>query len=177
MDSRALIGIIDNLESTSVTDALSANQGRVLKELIDDVNIEPEVKSAITVSLNSLTTTVDGEGTIPFSHTYTLIGSKLSLVNGNVVIGSGVTKVKVSAHVWATSSNYVWFKVKRNNTIIGSMIGNDSCGYNTLDVSSKYITVSEGDTIRIDYYNSGSTTLNQGSGNGNETYLTVEEIE
>ena len=38
MDSRALISIIDNLESTSITDALSANQGRVLKELIDDVS-------------------------------------------------------------------------------------------------------------------------------------------
>lgn len=41
MDSRAIINVIDNLESTSLTDALSANQGRVLKEMIDDVsNVE-----------------------------------------------------------------------------------------------------------------------------------------
>ena len=36
MDSRAIVGVIDNLESTSITDALSANQGRVLKEMIDE---------------------------------------------------------------------------------------------------------------------------------------------
>lgn len=36
MDSRAIIAVVDNLTSTSATDALSANQGRVLKELIDN---------------------------------------------------------------------------------------------------------------------------------------------
>ena len=39
MDSRAIIGVIDNLESTSITDALSANQGRVLKGLIDGLGV------------------------------------------------------------------------------------------------------------------------------------------
>lgn len=38
MQERSIINIIDNLESTSQTDALSANQGRVLKGLIDDVD-------------------------------------------------------------------------------------------------------------------------------------------
>ena len=33
-------GVIDNLESESTKDALSANQGRVLKELIDDIVFE-----------------------------------------------------------------------------------------------------------------------------------------
>lgn len=36
MDSRAIIGIIDNLESTSVTDALSANMGRELNNTKQD---------------------------------------------------------------------------------------------------------------------------------------------
>ena len=35
MDNRALVGVIDDLTSDSTTDALSANQGRVLKEMID----------------------------------------------------------------------------------------------------------------------------------------------
>ena len=51
MDSRAIIGVIDNLESTSITDALSANQGRVLKELIDDassVNVVNNLSSTST---------------------------------------------------------------------------------------------------------------------------------
>lgn len=37
MESRAIINVIDNLNSTSVTDALSANQGRVLKGMINNV--------------------------------------------------------------------------------------------------------------------------------------------
>lgn len=177
MNSKALINVIDNLESSSITDALSANQGRVLKGLIDELGSSGEEKNIITVSLNSLTTQANGTGTISFSHNYTQVGDKLTLTNGKVVIGSGVTKVKVSVHIWATSSTYVWFKLLRNSTIIGSMIGNDSCGYNTLDVSNKCITVSEGDTISISYNNSGSVVLNQGSGNNNETYLTVEVVE
>lgn len=35
MDNRAIVGVIDNLESDSTTDALSANQGRILKGMID----------------------------------------------------------------------------------------------------------------------------------------------
>lgn len=36
MQSRAIVEVIDNLVSTSATDALSANQGRILKNLVDD---------------------------------------------------------------------------------------------------------------------------------------------
>lgn len=36
MENRAIIGIIDNLESTSSTDALSANMGRVLNNTKQD---------------------------------------------------------------------------------------------------------------------------------------------
>lgn len=171
MDSRALIGVIDNLESTSVTDALSANMGRELNEKIND-------KDIITVSLNNVNASLSNTtGTLPFSYVYTSTGDKLSLSNNKIVIGSGVTKVKVSAHVWAKSSDRVWFKLKRNTTVIASMIGNDSCGYNTLDVATKYITAGEGETISIDYENNGTVTMNQGSANANETYLTVEVVE
>lgn len=73
MDSRAIINIVDNLESTSVTDALSANQGRVLKELIDDVssvNVVNNLTSTSTTDalsayqgklLNEKITTLDDE--------------------------------------------------------------------------------------------------------------------
>ena len=39
MQERAITEVIDNLNSTSVTAALSANQGRVLKEMIEDNTI------------------------------------------------------------------------------------------------------------------------------------------
>ena len=52
MENRAIIGIVDNLESTSTTDALSANQGRVLKEMIDDAS-----SVSVINNLNSTSTT------------------------------------------------------------------------------------------------------------------------
>lgn len=56
MNSRAIINVIDNLESTSITDALSANQGRVLKSLIDE--IEP-VGNGDTLNNKDLNTLID----------------------------------------------------------------------------------------------------------------------
>lgn len=55
MDSRAIIGIIDNLESTSTTDALSANQGRVLKNLIDEIEPVDNGNTLNNMDLNTLT--------------------------------------------------------------------------------------------------------------------------
>ena len=56
MNSRAIINVIDSLESTSITDALSANQGRVLKSLIDE--IEP-VGNGDTLNNKDLNTLID----------------------------------------------------------------------------------------------------------------------
>ena len=59
MDSRAIIGVIDSLDSTSITDALSANQGRVLKELIDDIGSIYVNKNGDTLNNKDLNTLID----------------------------------------------------------------------------------------------------------------------
>ena len=59
MDSRAIINVIDNLESTSATDALSANQGRELKELIDNVGTNYVNKSGDALNNKDLNTLID----------------------------------------------------------------------------------------------------------------------
>ena len=38
MNARAIVNVVDSLESESTVDALSANQGRVLKDMIDNVD-------------------------------------------------------------------------------------------------------------------------------------------
>ena len=43
-----VMNIIDNLTSKSTTDALSANQGRILKELIDSINVEVDLTNYYT---------------------------------------------------------------------------------------------------------------------------------
>ena len=53
MEDRAIIGIIDNLESSSTTDALSANQGKILNEKITTLDNEVSAGTWKTLSLVS----------------------------------------------------------------------------------------------------------------------------
>lgn len=53
MNSKAIINIVDSLDSTSTTDALSANQGRILKELVNgNLNVEEFTHSDRTIVLH-----------------------------------------------------------------------------------------------------------------------------
>lgn len=72
-NSRAITNVIDNLTSTSITDALSANQGRVLKGLIDTQIIE-----TTGTNLNDYT----NEGIYFFSASYTPLNVPSGVVNG-----------------------------------------------------------------------------------------------
>lgn len=60
MESRAIINIIDNLDSTSTTDALSANMGRVLNEKIIPLITGTTEKPVIIGSLNTGVYTITG---------------------------------------------------------------------------------------------------------------------
>lgn len=53
MQSRAIVNVVDNLTSESTVDALSANQGRVLKGLIDNI------KTGDTLNYVDLNTLID----------------------------------------------------------------------------------------------------------------------
>ena len=61
MQSRAIVEVIDNLTSESATAALSANQGRVLKELIEDAIEEAKssIKAGDTLNYKDLNTLKD----------------------------------------------------------------------------------------------------------------------
>jgi len=72
-NTRAITEVIDNLTSTSVTAALSANQGRVLNEKISTTIIE-----TADTNLNDYTT----EGTYFFSASYTPTNVPSGAVNG-----------------------------------------------------------------------------------------------
>ena len=61
--ARALINIIDNLTSTSVTDALSANQGRVLNETKQD---KIQDSGWITATLNSAFTNYASDNLVEY---------------------------------------------------------------------------------------------------------------
>lgn len=64
-------GVLDNLESTSTTDALSANQGRLLKALIDDLGEDKADKTALEqtdTNVSNLSQTINNLGTEVTEH-------------------------------------------------------------------------------------------------------------
>ena len=94
MEARLIINVIDSLDSTSATDALSANQGRVLNEKVEEVRDSiPVVEDSGWNDLELL------NGAIPFSNEqrprYRKIGNQVfikgvykGLAQTGVTIGS-----------------------------------------------------------------------------------------
>lgn len=94
----AITNVYDGLDSTSITDALSANQGRVLNEKIEDKNI-------ITAGISSnITLTTAGNNRIAINNQIAKVGSKFTISDGKIIVGSGISYVKVSANAMMTSS-------------------------------------------------------------------------
>ena len=176
MDSRAIINIVDNLESTSVTDALSANQGRVLKNLIDNIPINE--KNIMTAKLDGNVTTVSGVYTNLSLTLLNSVGSKLTLENGGIKIGSGVSKVKINADL-KYICNAVGNKHSRilKNTASVAWANQRALSVDdefTISIGQKIIDVQEGDVFYLAYYAADGDVI---STNYNATYLTVEVVE
>lgn len=85
MESRALVNVVDNLNSESAVDALSANQGRVLKEMIDNVD---EVTVVDNLSNTSATSALSAkQGKILNDKITSLMVRDISGLNLNTLIG------------------------------------------------------------------------------------------
>ena len=158
--------VVDGLNSTSTTDALSANQGRVLNE-----KTKKEVATAYISSGIDLQ-----EGMIPLG----LINSntnRLTLLNGYVRIGAGISKVLVSGNVFANAKSdntgYTWTQIMKNNTAISISISSNTVWFTSTVHSPILVDVQEGDLLllyKLDSNNSGIRA-------DQNTYLTVEVIE
>ncbi|MCI8470347.1 MAG: hypothetical protein HFJ35_02480 [Clostridia bacterium] len=104
--------VVDNLESTSETDALSAKQGKILKEMMQRHIITAKGKTGTTLSATS--------SGIKVSLTEaTQVGTKLTLSNGGIKIGTGVKKISITAttvFVNGSTGSHALRICKNNNT-------------------------------------------------------------
>ena len=176
MSERAIIEVIDSLDSTSGTNALSANQGRVLKEMIDTIN----AKDIITIKLEDSFNEESG-GTyknVPMI-LYNKTGDKLSLSNNGVLIGSGVSKVLVSSNlkVISNTTGNKHSRILKNGT---TMCWTDSTSIKagheiTINNTPVLIDVEQGDLITLAYF--VLTTDMISGGQYTPTYLTVEVVQ
>ena len=156
--------------STSNTDAYSCNYINQITE-----------KNSICVNVDSVSLDLTGGSIIPFDNITTQIGNKLSLVNNAVKIGTGITKIKISALVWTNSQNRNYYKLchKRENTttVLTQMIGKSGAdGFTSLAIANFQADVQENDIVYINSAMDTTVQLNDGSDCKTATYMTVEAI-
>ena len=179
MDSRAIIGVYDGLDSTSITDALSANQGRVLKNMIDESS-SSETKNIITIKLeDSFDVTTGGVYTTVPMVLYNSIGNKLTLSNNGVRIGAGVSKVLVSSNlkvISRTTGNKHSRILKNGATLCWTDNTSIQSGHEiTINNTPILVDVTQGDLITLVYFVNSTDKIS--GGQYTPTYLTVEVVE
>lgn len=161
--------VVDGLNSTSTTDALSANQGRILDEKIKPCYLVATLSTKqdnpagiVTVQLN----------TVADSH---VVDNKLSLQNNKIVIGSGVSFVRVNGSIFLDypSDGYLWASIMKNDGIVAASLApikGDSFVSST--IPSQIISVNAGDTI---WLRSDGTAADIRQSRSN-TWLSVEVV-
>lgn len=166
--------VVDNLNSTSAIDALSANQGRILKE-----------NQASNYLLATITTTqtISSNYVVNLENVNNSQGNKFSLVNGKIKIGAGVNKIRVSGSVFIDAwpgivGNYLWARIYKNygnsnSDFISGAIFSSGSGYISGAVPPIIVNVQENDEISIMADSGSGGKLRTGRGN---TWLLVEEV-
>lgn len=145
-------------------------------------------KSAITLVLTSNVAlgVANAYTALPFGKAAHSMGSKLSLSNACVLIGSGVDYVRVSGQTLVQCGSIVGVRHVRIQKISGgttesimwTRIYAAASSSTIYPLTPMVIPVAEGDLIQMVFYTSDATDSNQAGSltNGYQTYLTVETI-
>ena len=103
--------------------------------------------------------------------------SELTLNNGGIKIGKGISKIIVNANIflYANANNsYLWTKIQKDNgEEISIAIDNYNTYYASTSHSPRLVDVTEGDIIYIYKLDSAGGTIRGGA----NTYITVEVVE
>lgn len=162
--------IFDNIQLEEGT----SNSNYVKHKKIDiQTNIiTANLKEDYTISTQSSVLTV------PISETVK-IGDKFTTSNNNIVIGSGISYIKVSANVRVdnTASGDILFAYITSNDSTKIYSCSISSGARTsLTISPYLLKVNEGDIINLKVQNSSSATSKLLSANRLATYVTLEAV-
>lgn len=174
MNSKAIINVVDSLDSTSTVDALSANQGRVLNEKIEAIG----ARSIMTLKLEDSFYEESGGAykEVPMI-LYNSLGTELTKVGNTIVIGAGVSKVLVSSNVKVIAAGGIGNKhsrIYKNGTTI-CWTNNKAIEVDaeiTINNTPILLDVTEGDVIKLVYFVLTGDRLSGGA--YTPTYLTVE---
>lgn len=136
-------------------------------------------KNIITAGLsNNVTISTAGANNINLNRTIASVGSKLTLSNGKIVIGSGVSHVLIGGqgqmNITTGNGDAKNFYVQKNNTAIIANLNTIIRSY-ALNVSRALgqflVDVNEGDTISYQVYAGNGDSVTTGN------YITVEVVD
>jgi hypothetical protein len=153
---------------------------KITKEnAFNDINEEINTKTqrhVITVQLeNNFSKTIADYETLPFT-VETKAGTKLTLSNNSVIIGSGVSKIKVSAKAsfnTIATSGLKWLTIFKNNDAVSPNPRNLSAR-DMIYATEVLVSVNENDIITVKVNGTINDVIRGGIG---YTYLTVEVVE
>ena len=165
--SAGLVANVANGYSTSQNDTYSC----------DYVN-KKTIRKIATVALESSVEMTSG--IIPLSRiVYATVHAPegLTFYNNGIKIGAGISKILVSANIFAETTNYndyLWTRIQKNGLEASAAIAPYICGYVTTSHSPLLLSVSEGDVINLYKIDNTSATVR---GNITNTFMTVEVVE
>lgn len=149
-----------------------------MNEIKSVVN-ENAIRDVITAYLTSDITITTGGAYVDISLNASISsGTKLTLNNNGIVVGSGITKVIVSAKIGLPSNKMSTgaknIVIRKNGSIVDrNWLSISTTGNNGLVLPSKLIDVQEGDVLKLGYYGAANDGINGGA----FTQFTVEAIE
>ena len=108
--------VVDNLESTDATKALSANMGRVLKSLIDNITTTGGGQAVITIDWSNVTNKPSTFA--PSSHTHSMnditsLSSTISAQNSNI----SAMQTSLNSHVNNSNIHLSQSQINKLNTL------------------------------------------------------------
>ena len=146
--------VVDNFDSTSSTNALSANMGRELKAMLDTFFQKKIFLKATASTIQDLNSNTNiNLDTVSYTNDNT--NEFFKLENGSIkVVSSAINSIKISGAVNvenAQLNGYLWVRVKKNNTTVAGQIVNhqEGIGYIGGVIPSTIIDVSAGDVITL----------------------------
>ena len=145
-------------------------------------------KAAMTIALGANTTssTTGAYTQLPLNTTALSTSGRLTLENGSIRIGSNISYIKVSGQALLKCGSVTGNRHMRIQKVSGSTTTsvawtcvNGVASSNTLyPCTPVIVSVKEGDLLKMVYYTSDASDYyaSGSSGNGWQTYLTVEEL-
>ena len=166
--SSGLIANVAQAFSTSNTDSYSCSYIN---------NIENKISRKYAIAYPTVQQSLASNTQIALNTFKQNVGNKFTLLNNSVVVGAGVSKIAVSACIFAegvNNTNYVWGQIQKNNVSVTTFITSSTSGFLSIPLLSQITEVEEGDTISLVADSTAGGTSRIGAEN---TYIQLEIVE